>query len=70
VSEKREREKKVERERETETETDRQRDRQTEIERRCVQIAAPKAHRLLYHSTLGLRVIKKKNTPITFDASR
>jgi len=22
-----------------------------------------KAHRLVYHSTLGLRVIKKKNTP-------
>ena len=58
VREKSERENEGERDRDR----DRQTDRQTEIERRCVQIAAPKVHRLLYHSTLGLRVIKKSQT--------
>jgi len=29
-----------------------------------------KAHRLLYHSTLGVRVIKKKTMPHTMPATR
>ena len=59
-----ERDRQTNRQTETETDRDRERDRQTDIqtqtdrERRDHQVC--KAHRLVYHSSLGVRVIQKK----------
>jgi len=77
----RERESEREREKASERERERERERETGLGRQAIEGVRNrleqnallrfrdglvfKAHRLLYHSTLGLRVIEKKKTPET-----